>query len=330
MSHAGNIKGGPGNPLGQVPTRAPEGGLPGRPDKSGPGSGGVREEKTRIARVPLEADPPTLTDRPRPGGQREPKKNEAKASKNDGRTGIWNFAQDGLEVGGPSRSGRTREGKSSGVFEEPKAREGSGSTRAVPERREGSSPLQENPRPTGEQLRLRSPDALVTETSVPQEQQGSQSEAPSVHPEKKDSQFEAPPASQERKGRELEASPERTLRQDRAPSVVFEQKEPEQPGLPAPLMSAPSAAALPGLVPPAMILVGQGVAPNPDDVPDSGLERRSSHRRLGPHMMWNALHGLRDSPEDSSLLQEKWSQVAFGAIIALAGSALLVGMLASL
>ncbi|WNG51053.1 hypothetical protein F0U60_48195 [Archangium minus] len=316
MSHAGNIKGGPGNPLGQVPTRAPEGGLPGRPDRSGPGSGGGREEKTRIARVPLEADPPTLTDRPRPGGQREPRKNEAKESKNDGRTGIWNFAQDGLEVGGSSRSGRTRESKSSGVFEEPKA--------------------QEHPRRTGEQLRLQSPDALVTETSAPQAQQGSQSEAPSVHPEKKDSQFEAPPASQERKGRQLEAPPERTLRQDSAPSVVFEQKEPEphkepeQPDLPAPLTSEPSAAVHPGMVPSGVALANQGVVLNPDDVPESGLERRGSSRRLGPHMLWNALHGLRDSPEDSSLLQEKWSQVAFGAVIALAGAALLVGMLASL
>ena len=47
-------------------------------------------------------------------------------------------------------------------------------------------------------------------------------------------------------------------------------------------------------------------------------------------MLWNALHGFRDSPEDTAVKREQWSQLAFGAIITLVGAALLMAMLASL
>ncbi|MET0403463.1 MAG: hypothetical protein ABW123_13710 [Cystobacter sp.] len=59
-------------------------------------------------------------------------------------------------------------------------------------------------------------------------------------------------------------------------------------------------------------------------------DRRRTNKKLGPHMLWNVLHDMRDSPEDSSLLKERWSQLAFGAIFFLAGAALLVALLVSL
>ncbi|QRK10016.1 hypothetical protein JQX13_07930 [Archangium violaceum] len=445
MSHAGNItgnitgntKGGPGSPQGQVSPRSSEGGLPGRPDRSGPGSGAAREEKTRIGRAP------TQPELPRPGGQREPK-SEAKEAKSDARTGIWNFAQDGLEMGGPPRSGRTREGRSSGVFEGARStREGSGSTRAVPERWEGSaSPAHptETPRTTEtshkgdgfvpvpvmtpggpeapevakpldakplEELLPEFPEAIGQESLAHHLDEelrflGAELRPSRLPPSERAARLWAffiayaranakDPAGQSAAGRErfqevltrhgfgdlrdvdsgrdgvevalelLEArSPEELKarlsgvriepRPERLSSEVFlpvveahhlARPDSQVAGTPvlqeqkdspfeAPPERAPPPAVQPGLVLPGVALAAQGVAPNPEDMPASGLERRGSRGRLGPHMLWNALHGLRDSPEDSSLLQEKWSQAAFGAVIALAGAALLVGMLASL
>ncbi|HEY9016063.1 MAG TPA: hypothetical protein VIM84_13500, partial [Gemmatimonadales bacterium] len=85
-----------------------------------------------------------------------------------------------------------------------------------------------------------------------------------------------------------------------------------------------------GMVPPGVLRAGQGVTPNPDEVPEPGHERRGTNKRLGPHMLWNFLHRFRDPPELSAVEREKWSQMAFGAILALVGAALLVAMLASL
>jgi hypothetical protein len=59
-------------------------------------------------------------------------------------------------------------------------------------------------------------------------------------------------------------------------------------------------------------------------------ERRGTNKRLGPQMLWSVLHEMRASPEDSAVLKEKWSQLAFGAVVCLLGAALLVAMLASL
>ncbi|OJH42229.1 hypothetical protein [Cystobacter ferrugineus] len=59
-------------------------------------------------------------------------------------------------------------------------------------------------------------------------------------------------------------------------------------------------------------------------------DRRGTNKRLGPNMLWSVLHELRASPEDSAVLKEKWSQLAFGAVVCLLGAALLVAMLASL
>ncbi|WP_157759065.1 hypothetical protein [Cystobacter fuscus] len=59
-------------------------------------------------------------------------------------------------------------------------------------------------------------------------------------------------------------------------------------------------------------------------------ERRGTNKRLGPQLLWSVLHELRASPEDSAVLKEKWSQLAFGAVVCLMGAALLVAMLASL
>ncbi|ATB29053.1 hypothetical protein [Melittangium boletus] len=108
-------------------------------------------------------------------------------------------------------------------------------------------------------------------------------------------------------------------------TAPFDQKEPEA----APAQQAVMAPGVPNpaLVPP------RGVVSPRDALKDlevQASEHRGTNKRLGPHMLWNALHGLRDSPEDSAVLKEQWSQLAFGSIIALVGAALLVAMLASL
>ncbi|MFY0528181.1 hypothetical protein ACN28I_35165 [Archangium gephyra] len=144
MSHAGNIKGGAGPFVGPSPGRSPEGGIPAQGDRPGAGAGGAREEKTRIGRFPVEAGSPggagglpeertrigrapTQAEIPLPGGSREAKEPKP--------TGIWNFAEDGLENRGEARSNRVREDRSAGRFE--------------------GSPGQEQPRSTGERPRLR-------------------------------------------------------------------------------------------------------------------------------------------------------------------------------
>ncbi|WP_434384316.1 hypothetical protein [Melittangium boletus] len=109
-----------------------------------------------------------------------------------------------------------------------------------------------------------------------------------------------------------------------AEAAPFDQQEPKAvvpQGLSA---SVPN----PALVPPRVALA-------PRDALEDGAEpvvdrRGGTNKRLGPHMLWNALHGLRDPAEDSAVLKEKWSQLAFGSIVALVGAALLVAMLASL
>ncbi|QRN98551.1 hypothetical protein JRI60_05750 [Archangium violaceum] len=89
-----------------------------------------------------------------------------------------------------------------------------------------------------------------------------------------------------------------------------------------------------GARPPPGVVVPPGMVPpgvdDPDDVPNAGHDRRGTNKRLGSHMLWNVLHRFRDPPELSALEREKWSQVAFGAILALVGATLLVIMFASL
>jgi hypothetical protein len=179
------------------------------------------------------------------------------------------------------------------------------------------------------------PELLPSEVSLPVEQPAvphpeARAEAPEQRTTLPELPVTEPPASPEHPERHFDAKPERTPPQRKgAEPAVFDQKEPEQLAVTHPQTSAPP----PGvLVPQPGVLAraGQGVALNPEDVAEPGRERRGTHKRLGPHMLWNALHGLRDSPEDSSVLQAEWGKVAFGAIIALAGAALLVAMLASL
>jgi hypothetical protein len=90
----------------------------------------------------------------------------------------------------------------------------------------------------------------------------------------------------------------------------------------------------PGVVVPPMVSPrtrpGEEVSTDPDDVPNSGRDRRGTDKRLGAHMLWNVLHRFRDPPELNAVEREKWSQAAFGAILALVGTTLLVMMLASM
>lgn len=185
------------------------------------------------------------------------------------------------------------------------------------------------------------PEMLPSEVSIPVEQhavpqQEARAEAPAQHPTLPELPATELPATElpstpEHPESHFDAKPERTPSQQRKAEepAVFDQKEPEPLAVTHPRTSPPP----PGVwVPQPGLLTrtGQGVALNPEDGVEPGRERRGTNKRLGPHMLWNALHGLRDSPEDSAVLQAQWGKAAFAAIIALAGAALLVGMLASL
>lgn len=180
------------------------------------------------------------------------------------------------------------------------------------------------------------PEMLPSEVSLPVEPhavppQEARAEAPEQHTPRPELPVTEPPATPEHPESHFDAKPERTPSQQRkaAEPAAFDQKEPEPLAVTHPQTSPPPPGVLvpqPGL----LARAGQGVALNPEDGVEPGRERRGTNKRLGPHMLWNALHGLRDSPEDSSLRQAEWGKAAFGAIIALAGAALLVGMLASL
>lgn len=70
---------------------------------------------------------------------------------------------------------------------------------------------------------------------------------------------------------------------------------------------------------------------DPDARRDSdGQRRRSSGKRLGPMMLWNVLHRFRASEEDGAVAQGQWDRLAFGAMLALVGIALVVLALVSL
>ncbi|WP_426735365.1 Immediate early protein ICP0 [Myxococcus faecalis] len=63
---------------------------------------------------------------------------------------------------------------------------------------------------------------------------------------------------------------------------------------------------------------------------DEGLPRRTTNKKLGAMMLWNVLHRFRDDAEDGSVAQGQWDRVAFGAVLALVGIALVVLALVSL
>jgi hypothetical protein len=112
---------------------------------------------------------------------------------------------------------------------------------------------------------------------------------------------------------------------------VFDQKEKEPERLPTP--HGPASAQAAGAQLPTPLAPGQLTQRELRqewEEEKKERERRGTNKRLGPSMLWNVLHDLRAAPEDSAVLKEKWSQLAFGAIIALVGVALLVAMLVSL
>jgi hypothetical protein len=160
------------------------------------------------------------------------------------------------------------------------------------------------------------PETLPSEVSIPVEQHA----APLEHP------VAERPATPEQKAHAFEPAAERPVQQPKQEQAGFDQKE--QPALALQTNAAPQ-----GVVqPPVPGLKGRTdmeVSPNPEDEL-ANRDRRGTNKRLGPHMLWNALHGFRDSPEDTAAKREQWSQLAFGAIISLVGAALVVAMLASL
>lgn len=158
------------------------------------------------------------------------------------------------------------------------------------------------------------PETLPSEVSIPVEQHTAPPEA-------------GRPSPQAKKGGPFEPAAERPVQQPRQDAARFDQKE-QLPALALQTNAAPQGV----VMPPAPGLKTQTdleMSPNPEDVLP-GRERQGTNKRLGPHMLWNALHGFRDSPEDTAVKREQWSQLAFGAIITLVGAALLMAMLASL
>jgi hypothetical protein len=63
-----------------------------------------------------------------------------------------------------------------------------------------------------------------------------------------------------------------------------------------------------------------------DEVAPELHRHDGTSKRLGANMLWNVLHRFRASPEDSAIEKEKFSQLAFGAILAFVGL-MLVGIL---
>jgi hypothetical protein len=53
-------------------------------------------------------------------------------------------------------------------------------------------------------------------------------------------------------------------------------------------------------------------------------------KRLGRNMLWNVLHRFRAGPEDSAIENEKWDQIAFGAVLAIVGMMVLIILLVAL
>ncbi len=137
------------------------------------------------------------------------------------------------------------------------------------------------------------------------------------------------PVVEEHSSRPLQETKAQPLESE-ATRAVLDQTE--QPLLPPLQTGGPQQGVMvPGMLPPHLRPVaGEGLEPNPDEVPVSGHAQRGTNKRLGSHMVWNFLHRFRDPPELSAVEREKWSQVAFGAILALVGAALLLAMLVSL
>jgi hypothetical protein len=63
---------------------------------------------------------------------------------------------------------------------------------------------------------------------------------------------------------------------------------------------------------------------------DDAWKKLSGNLKLGGNMLWNALHRMRNDPNDSSIEKEKWNQIAFAAILAFVGLMLLVILVVSL
>ncbi|HYO65050.1 MAG TPA: hypothetical protein VEU33_03120 [Archangium sp.] len=157
------------------------------------------------------------------------------------------------------------------------------------------------------------PETLPSEVSIPVEQHTARPELPAAER----------PASPEQKAQAFEPAAERPVQQPKQDQAGFDQKE--QPTV----LALQTNAAPQGVVQPPVPQRGLEVTGNPEDEL-ARRDRQGTNKRLGPHMLWNALHGFRDSPEDTALKREQWNQLAFGAIISLVGAALLVAMLASL
>jgi hypothetical protein len=162
------------------------------------------------------------------------------------------------------------------------------------------------------------PETLPSEVSIPVEQQASPARLPENERER--------PATQAQQGSPFEPAAEKQVQQQPKPEQArFDQKE-----QPAPLALQTNAAPQGVVLPPApKTQMDPAVSANPEDGPLK-RDRSGTNKRLGPHMLWNALHGLRDSGEDTAVKREEWSQLAFGAIITLVGAALMIAMLASL
>lgn len=153
-----------------------------------------------------------------------------------------------------------------------------------------------------------------------------QPEAPAQPPQAEVSTPEAPapelPAH-------ASATPQRAEHSAETTGPVFDQAEPEKAlaaQLPPVHAQGPQMPQLAGALPRTL----RPDEPSLEELYGVGRDRRGTDKKLGSHMLWNVLHKLRDSPEDDAVKREQWSQLAFGAIVFLVGTFLVVAILVSL
>jgi len=170
------------------------------------------------------------------------------------------------------------------------------------------SPKPEEARQRAEQVRLEPPPELAR-PETPAQQQAQQTQQPQQSPQ-------APKNAQDMK--ELPFAPQQPS--ERSPLE-------KMPGSPETMRVSPQ----------------QAEAPRPLMQPVNPQEKRGFEqlgpelqrmggnlKKLGGNMLWNTLHLFRSSPEESAIEKEKFSQVAYGAILAFVGLALLGILLVSL
>jgi hypothetical protein len=143
--------------------------------------------------------------------------------------------------------------------------------------------------------------------------ESAQPEAPRK-PQPKDAPPQAP--SQEHRDHTFTQGPERPALERASGQAEFVRISPQLAHVPPPVMV------------PLRPDAGREAREAGDETP---LDRWTGRaKRLGRNMLWNVLHRFRAGPEDSAIEKEKWDQIAFGAVLAIAGMMVLIILLVAL